>query len=146
MTLNERLYAFIDHLGITVAAFERNCNFSNGFVKNVGEQVGASKLAQILGAYPELSPTWLIMGIGDMLNNSDNSNLQPGKFSNNRRSFNNFQYSSEASLQILASELNKKNEQIDRMIDLLEYIVYQNGKGDFIPYKSLPESRQKSSK
>lgn len=128
---------------MTAASFERLCGFSNGFVKTAGESVGASKLAIILSLFPDISPLWLVSGLGDMLNNSENSTSQNQNFANNNKSFNNFSNSSLAELSILRDELNKKNDQIDRMIKLLEYIVYQGGTGEFPAIKTSPESRQK---
>lgn len=143
ITLRERLYALIKHYNMTAASFERLCGFSNGFVKTAGESVGASKLAIILSLFPEISPLWLVSGLGDMLINSEISTAQNQNFVNNNKSFNNFSNSSSSEISILRQELKIKNEQIDRMIKLLEYIVYQGGNVDFPAIKTSPESRQK---
>lgn len=139
LTLKDRLYAFIDNLGITVAAFERSIGASNGFVSSVKERVGAQKLASILKVYPQLSPTWLVMGVGNMLIDSDNPGYQT---SYSQVSFENSLSHFDQTYNLLLKEIKTKDEQIDRLIKLLEHIVYQGGTGDFQSLEISPKSRQ----
>lgn len=67
MGIKERLTEFIQSKRMSVAAFERACGLSNGFVKNTKGNIGAVKLNGILDAFPELSRDWLIDGTGEML-------------------------------------------------------------------------------
>lgn len=67
MGIKERLTEFIQSKRLSVAAFERACGLSNGFVKNTKGNIGAVKLNGILDAFPELSRDWLIDGTGEML-------------------------------------------------------------------------------
>lgn len=147
MTLNQRLYAFIEYLGITVSAFERSVGVSNGFVKSAKEQVGANKLASILKTYPQLSPTWLVMGLGPMLIDNVNPTFQSSKFSKSSDLYSSsFIPVSEQLISSLVTELQKKDEQIERFIKLLEHIVYQGGNNDFQTLEISPKSRQNSEK
>lgn len=143
MTLRERVDAIMTHYNLSIAAFERTCNFSNGYIRQITNATGADKLAKILVAFPNIEPLWLIAGVGDMLKNSENSSSQLQTFANNNRSFNNFSNSVNSEISTLILELKKRDEQIDRMIKLLEYIVYQGGTNEFPTAVSLPESRQK---
>lgn len=135
--------ALIEHHGITIAQFERMCGMCNGYVRNINESIGTDKLGSILRVFPNTNLLWLVSGIGSMLTDSDNSTSQNQIFQNNSKSFNNFTNTTFTELSILREELKKKNEQIDRMIKLLEYIVYQGGNSDFPAIKTSPESRQK---
>lgn len=75
----ERIKQYIDHKGISVSAFERSIGMSNAsFGKSLknGGAIGSDKLENILNTYPDISPTWLLTGEGEMivdLNGSDSS-------------------------------------------------------------------------
>lgn len=71
MRLKERLFKFIDHVGVEKSVFERNSNLSNGFVDKLGDNPRRNSLDRISKAYPELNMEWLIVGDGEMLNNTD---------------------------------------------------------------------------
>lgn len=66
----ERLKEYIDHKGVSIAAFEKSIGMSNASfskqLKNKGA-IGTDKLENILKTYTDISPTWLITGEGDML-------------------------------------------------------------------------------
>lgn len=67
MGAKERLLAFIAHLGIKNAEFERLCGLSNGFVQNTNDRIRRSSLNQISNAFPQLNVDWIISGKGEML-------------------------------------------------------------------------------
>ena len=71
----ERIKQYIDFKGISIAAFERSIGMSNAsFGKSLKNQgaIGTDKLEKILMVYPDISPMWLLKGIGDMfLKNED---------------------------------------------------------------------------
>lgn len=78
----ERLKEYIDYRGISVAAFERSIGMANASfgksLKNKGA-IGTDKLEKILSIYPEISPNWLLMGIGEMIitkRTPENPNVQ----------------------------------------------------------------------
>lgn len=66
----ERIKTYIDYKGITVSAFEKSIGMSNASfgksLKNKGA-IGTDKLENILKTYPDLSPIWLVSGVGEML-------------------------------------------------------------------------------
>ena len=68
MTTKARLEEFIRFKGLTTSRFESMCHLSNGYVRNLKNQVGDEKLNNILSAFPELSKVWLLTGEGEMLN------------------------------------------------------------------------------
>lgn len=130
MTLGERLQAFIDSQGISNLEFERNSRLCNGYVRNVKEVIGSDKLIQILNAYPILSPSWLMMEIGPMLIESTDENVksksQNSTLSNFQSGFNNkFSLGLSSEVSALLSVLNDQMKQNERLIKLLEHIVFQ---------------------
>lgn len=76
----ERLKQYIDFKGISVAAFERSIGMANAsFGKSLKKQgaIGTDKLENILNICPDISPMWLLKGIGDMI--MVNDICQPAK-------------------------------------------------------------------
>lgn len=65
-----RIKEYIDSKGISIAAFERSLGMSNASfgksLKNNGA-IGTDKLENILSTYPDLSPSWLLTGNGNMI-------------------------------------------------------------------------------
>lgn len=66
----DRIKLYIDTKGISIAAFEKSVGMSNASfsksLKNNGA-IGTDKLENILSAYSDISPEWLLTGQGDML-------------------------------------------------------------------------------
>ena len=76
----ERIKQYIDYKSISVAAFEKSIGMSNasfGKCLKKGGAIGTDKLENILSAYPDISPNWLLTGNGTMLRNS--TELTPTK-------------------------------------------------------------------
>ncbi len=66
----ERLKQYIDSKGISIAAFERSIGMANAsFGKSLKKRgaIGTDKLEKILTIYQDISPMWLLSGIGEML-------------------------------------------------------------------------------
>lgn len=71
----DRLKEYIDYKGISISAFEKSIGMSNAsFGKSLKSKgaIGTDKLENILKTYPDISPLWLVSGIGDMLTNQAN--------------------------------------------------------------------------
>jgi transcriptional regulator with XRE-family HTH domain len=64
--VKERLIAFLKNEGLSQAKFERICGFSNGYVNNIRNGIGADKLQTILCKFPALNANWLVNGEGEM--------------------------------------------------------------------------------
>lgn len=144
----QRIKLFIDAKGLTIASFERSVGMSNAsFAKALKNDaaLGSDKLENILRVYPELSPTWLLIGEGEMLRNvtqTSSGNNSPN-ISGNGNNINNSStidkaineisehrkligksqdHVSKSQEQISKSQeqLSKSQEQIDRLLTLLE--------------------------
>lgn len=66
----ERLKDYLDCKGITIAAFERSIGMSNAsFGKSLKNKkaIGTDKLENILKCYPDINPSWLLTGKGNMI-------------------------------------------------------------------------------
>jgi len=85
MTIKDRIEVFISYKGIKRAVFEKTCGFSNGYTRNLKENPSATKIEDILTAYPELNRVWLLSGEGEMLK-SETINIKTSEVSGNGNS------------------------------------------------------------
>lgn len=65
-SVKDRLKEFIKSEGLAVQKFEKLCGFSNGYVRNMQNSLGAKKLECILTHFPHLNKDWLLYGKGSM--------------------------------------------------------------------------------
>lgn len=72
-TIKERLADFLSYKGIGQDKFAQIANLSRGFANNVGDSIRSSSLAKISQAFPDLNTLWLTSGVGNMLNNEDDT-------------------------------------------------------------------------
>ena len=63
----DRILQIIDFKGINKSTFYKEVGLSNGFLDKATKNIGASKIEQILKAYPEINPDWFLTGEGNML-------------------------------------------------------------------------------
>ena len=119
----QRIKQYLDYRGIATSAFEKSIGMGNAsFGKSLksGGTIGANKLEIILKTYPELNPTWLITGEGEMLKEStiNNSNVIINKNVKNSGNIDNRQYYSDspdvlrAQIELLDERIKEKDAQI----------------------------------
>ena len=68
----DRIKQYIDFKGISIASFERSIGMSNAsFRKSLNNKkaIGTDKLENILTIYRDISPSWLLYGVGEMIKN-----------------------------------------------------------------------------
>jgi len=66
----KRIKQYLIHKGISISAFERSIGMSNAsFGKSLknNRSIGVDKLENILRIYPDINPTWILTGEGNML-------------------------------------------------------------------------------
>lgn len=63
-----RLKQYLKSVGLSVRQFEQKCEFANGWVGNIKEQIRIQALVTIGFHYPDLNLNWLLLGHGQMLN------------------------------------------------------------------------------
>lgn len=84
-TVKGRLVTFLKSKGLSQRRFEQSIGASNGFVNNISKGIGAEKMQKILSVYPEVNPSWLLSGDGDMCTVSEPSPLYATVKSNKKR-------------------------------------------------------------
>lgn len=66
-----RLMQWLAFKGLSIAAFERDIQVSNGSIgtqaRKAGGYIGSNRVETILSRYPDLSAEWLLRGEGAML-------------------------------------------------------------------------------
>lgn len=72
-TVKERLKKFIAEKGLSIRAFERSCNLSNGYVNSIESTIMPNKMQTIRLQYPDLNTNWLLYGEGEMLTGNDSA-------------------------------------------------------------------------
>lgn len=152
-TIKERLILFIRHLNIGQGKFETRCGLANGYVNNIRRSITPEKLQQIARQYPELNAGWLMTGEGEMLkseaiNIGDNSGQNAGRDINNPpcpnatlnmlNELKELRHLAEQQLQVYASSLDKKDEQIRAAHQHIDTLIRQNQE-QFSRFMSLLE-------
>lgn len=67
MSIKDRTRLFVKSQQITIKAFERSINASNGYINNISRSISLEKIDLIVEKYPVLNIEWLLTGKGDML-------------------------------------------------------------------------------
>lgn len=117
----ERVYKYIDFIGIKAIPFEKKIGLSNGYL---GKQLvrkadlGEGVLMKIIENCPEISPEWLLTGKGEMLKESVKSRLNQNITGNsNIQSGNDTSITGDSSQQVkeLQKQLKEKDKEIERL-------------------------------
>ncbi len=69
MTIKEKILSYLDATGKVKAEFYKAIGASPSNFKGAGKNsaLSSDKIAEILTLYPDLSPDWLLNGIGEMM-------------------------------------------------------------------------------
>ncbi|GGG12011.1 hypothetical protein GCM10011344_10850 [Dokdonia pacifica] len=67
MSIKDRTRLFVKSQQITIKAFEKSINASNGYINNITRSISLEKIDLIVENYPVLNIEWLLTGKGDML-------------------------------------------------------------------------------
>lgn len=130
MEVKDRVYEFVKFKGITMRKFEEICGLSSGYVSSMRHNFGKDKLTNVLTQFPELSREWLLFGDGEMLKNRNFSQNQE-KVTQNNENGDNIQGQNVtiqgnnvdeflAIIKQQANQISKSQEQIDRLISIIE--------------------------
>ncbi len=76
-TVKERLMLFIKEKGLSQKRFEETAHISNGYVNNLKASPSSKVLQKIFYAFPDLSQSWLLTGVGPMLQSDSISADKP---------------------------------------------------------------------
>lgn len=133
MTVKDRVREFVKFKGITMSQFERMCGLSVGYINAMRVSFGKDYLNNVLKQFPELNREWLLYGEGEMLKSRNFSQNQEKVTQNNENGDNiqgqnvtvqsNTQTNVDEFLAIIkqqANQITKSQEQIDRLISIIE--------------------------
>ena len=121
MDTQSRLIEFIHSKKISISDFERISNLSTGYVHKIKNSVGKRALGDIQRAFPDLNSNWLLTGEGEMLNPSVVQNNQNGDNIHGQSvTVNKTETDYTAIIKMQSEQLSKSQEQIDRLLTLLE--------------------------
>lgn len=76
-TVKDRLMLFIKEKGLSQKRFEETAHISNGYVNNLKASPSSKVLQKIFYAFPDLSQSWLLTGVGPMLQSDSISADKP---------------------------------------------------------------------
>lgn len=67
--IKRRILQYVDYTGIMKKDFFSKIDISSGSFrgKSLSSEIGGDKIAKILTSFPEINPTWLLTGKGEML-------------------------------------------------------------------------------
>lgn len=123
MDLRQRVLEYCKRKNIAVSRFEKECNLSNGYFNQVKKRPSLDKIESISRAFPDLNTDWLLTGEGEMLR----QNIQQAGDNATQVQGTNNHVSSPRVLEMAMQEIaeqrklvSKSQEQIDRLISLLE--------------------------
>jgi hypothetical protein len=117
-TVKQRIVEFLKSQNITVAAFERRCRLSNGYMKSLKDRPSNEKVNQILEAFPQLNRVWLLSGEGSMLNDGTTV-IGDNNITANNVNGNNEQNGGKV-IDVLAAQLDEKDSQINKLLNIIE--------------------------
>lgn len=116
--IKERLEKFIENQGVSVSKFEASCGLGNGYVRKIRSGIGSEKLADILRVYPNLDLYWLVTGSDS---GGQKVNQQVSGDGNTQVAGNGNQVGiAGEAISTLRNQLEVKDGQIDRLLNLLE--------------------------
>ncbi len=69
--VRDRIQAFIDYNGLSIREFERLCNFPNGTINSIRDNISTKRKIVIAEKFPTLNIVWLLTGEGPMIKQTD---------------------------------------------------------------------------
>jgi hypothetical protein len=121
--LKNRLLEFIESRNMLKSEFERLCGLSNGFVDKSSDKTRRASLNRVSNVFPELNIDWLISGEGKMLKNITQNNVEGDNIQGHNVNIKKAETETEKFLDLLKAketQLTKSQEQIDRLIGIIE--------------------------
>ncbi|MCL1937229.1 MAG: helix-turn-helix transcriptional regulator [Candidatus Azobacteroides sp.] len=120
-TTKDRLIEFIKYKRLSQAKFAGDIGVSRNYVNSMTENPTQDTLNKIKEKFPELNIDWLTKGTGDMLQYVEQRNINGNNIQGQNVTVNKSQI--DIFLELLKNkddQLNKSQEQIDRLIGIIE--------------------------
>lgn len=67
MSVKDRLKKYLKEHNLTIRAFEKSIDASNGYVNSISKGIGGDKILLIIEKYSNLDVVWLLTGKGEMI-------------------------------------------------------------------------------
>lgn len=77
-TTKDRLTAYLKYKGINKSEFGRMIGVSNAYISSIRKSIRPDKAERIAASFPDLNPSWLMTGEGDMLNHVEEKAADSG--------------------------------------------------------------------
>lgn len=125
-TIKERVIKIAKHKGLTQSGLERECNLSNGYIRNIRATPSQKIIDRILKRFPDISLRWLLNGVGDMCCSDisdeelqrqvDEANAKSQHIGNNTQTM---AENNDVVIGMLRDQLAEKNEEIKFLRSLI---------------------------
>lgn len=125
-TIKERVIKIAKHKGLTQSGLERECNLSNGYIRNIRATPSQKIIDRILKRFPDISLRWLLNGVGDMCCSDisdeelqrqvDEANARSQHIGNNTQTM---AENNDVVIGMLRDQLAEKNEEIKFLRSLI---------------------------
>lgn len=128
MTFFDRLKYYIDYKGETINSFTYKCGFSSGLIAKLianKTSIGSDKLMKIFQTFPDLNPTWLLIGTGDMKMNNKEPHLVDNIITDPEVAYGSCKYCAEKERLI-----KDQAERIEELKDTIQLLKSCSGKRD----------------
>ena len=126
MSTKERLKKYVKSQGLTISAFEKAINVSNGYINSISKGIGGENLMAIIEKSPNLNINWLLTGEGEMLKGGISQTISGDNntMSGNDTYIGNNDKETIKELKERLSEaerkLEEKDQQISKLINVIE--------------------------
>lgn len=120
----ERLELFKAQTGLNDHQITVDCGLSFGLLantrKSANRDLGQKSIDKILTRYPEVNRAWLLRGEGEMLSSNFSAGVSPNpSWDSSVKNSENTTEMFSSVLSVLKTQLETKDKQIERLLDLL---------------------------
>lgn len=147
MSVKKRIKQFAESQSLTISAFEKSINTSNGYVNSISKSIGLDKINLIIEKYPELSLEWLLTGKGQMLNSPDDHNKKESEEIIAKDTYDKIKYLSvEEKLDFMIRQYEELKDKMDRLEDMISIIETKDSLSFGLIFDALNISQPKKAK
>ena len=130
MSTKERLKKYVKSQGLTISAFEKAINVSNGYINSISKGIGGENLMAIIEKSPNLNINWLLTGEGEMFKRTEKGGISQTISGDNNTMSGNDTYIGNNDKETIKElkerlseaerKLEEKDQQISKLINVIE--------------------------
>lgn len=121
-SVRERLKEYLSYKQMSARRFALSIGVSEAYVQKISRSIPPEKLVRISEHYPDLNLLWLIVGMGEMLNEVDISKTEAPTQAEEPPLPAIIDGEAWAVIKQMASSLASKDRQVETLIDLLKKV------------------------